>query len=366
MRLLQTSPWNHVSRRSRPLIPATPDRISPGPRNSSRHCNGSLRLNGNDDRWRNSWFHLPIHFIDKTRCWFCVVASSCCHRDSHVRPGCRTHQSRNFLHRHRILTCRLERTSTAERTFAIERTAARRWIGSPSPVSQNDIPLPPSEGPNPAVELRDGDAAISANVNRFHYSMGLQIRGVYDDNISFSSSGAKGGYYFAIEPSIALGFGASGDEGNYIHFSYKPSFFVFVDHDEENSIQHIITLGAYHRFSRLALTLDQGIELLDGANLNTTTSWPEQSRNYRCRRPKPVNLYNTTLDATYDLTGKTFLSGGLGYSISDYRRALPVRHICPATYLSTTITVRSWSSAWGAPADTIGSMRPARIKHLSK
>ena len=152
--------------------------------------------------------------------------------------------------------------------------------------------------------------------------MGLQIRGVYDDNISFSSSGAKGGYYFAIEPSIALGFGASGGEGNYIQFSYKPSFFVFVDHDDQNAIQHIITLGAYHRFSRLALTLDQNIELLDGANLNTTTSGLSNPGIIDVGGRNSVNLYTTRLDATYDLTGKTFLSGGLGFSISDYRESL--------------------------------------------
>ena len=35
-----------------------------------------------------------------------------------------------------------------------------------------------------------------------------------------------------------------------------------------------------------------------------------------------MNLYNTDFDATYDLTGKTFLSGGLGFSISDYRESL--------------------------------------------
>jgi hypothetical protein len=197
------------------------------------------------------------------------------------------------------------------------------------------LPASRSEAGVPIAAKNDGDTAVSPNVNRFHYSMGLQIRGVYDDNISFSSSGGLGGYYFAIEPSVNLGFGDSvGGEGNYIRFNYKPSFFVFVDHDEENSIQHIISLGAYHRFSRLALTLDQGIELLDNANLNTSTSGLSNSGIIDVGGQNPVNLYNTRLDATYDLTGKTFLSGGLGFSISDYRE-----NLTSSAYLSGNIFI---------------------------
>ena len=204
-----------------------------------------------------------------------------------------------------------------------------------SPSDKIDFPLRASQGNAAAQALEKDGSAASAVPRKFHYVAHLTVRGVYDDNIEISNTNRSSDYYFAIEPAITLGYGdIVGREGNYLQFDYAPSFFLFLDHDDANAVQHMISLAGYHRFSRLALTLNQEIQLLEGANLNTTTSGLSNSGIIDAGGRSPVNLYATKLGATYDLTGKTFLSGGLDYSISDYRDRL-----ISSTYLSGNLFI---------------------------
>ena len=46
---------------------------------------------------------------------------------------------------------------------------------------------------------------------RFQYNFSVTGRGVYDDNINISSFNRMSDYYFAIEPTIFLGFGGSAE-----------------------------------------------------------------------------------------------------------------------------------------------------------
>ncbi len=181
------------------------------------------------------------------------------------------------------------------------------------PAPQNDVALP----------VAGKDSSLSAVPRKFHYAVHVTVRGVYDDNIEITNTNRSSDYYFAIEPAITLGYGdIVGLEGNYIRFDYEPSIFLFIDHDNANAVQHIIRLQGYHRFGRLAFTLDQDVQLLEGANLNTTTNGLSNVGIIDAGGRNRVNLYATRLGATYDLTGKTFLSGGLDYSIWDYKNNL--------------------------------------------
>lgn len=189
---------------------------------------------------------------------------------------------------------------------------------------ENDAP-PPSEGPNPSVEINGGDDGISATPHRFKYGVRLTIRGVYDDNINISHTNRMHGYYFAIEPGITIGYGdIVGREGNYIRLDYAPSIFLFADHDENNAVQHLIHLEGYHRFSRLALTLGQDIAILEGSDINLSASGSNtgQSANIDVGGRTKVNIFGTRLGWTYDLTGKTFLSGEFNNTVYDYQNSL--------------------------------------------
>ena len=145
------------------------------------------------------------------------------------------------------------------------------------------------------------------------------LRGVYDDNINISHTNRISDYYFAIEPAITLGFGdIVNRQENYIRLDYVPSIFIFADHSEDDAVQHLARLEGHHRFGRLDLTMSQDVQILDGASLSTTTDTTGSRANLDVGGRTRVNIFTTQLNASYDLSGKTFLSSGLIGTVTDY------------------------------------------------
>jgi hypothetical protein len=208
--------------------------------------------------------------------------------------------------------------------------------------ADEDIVLQPAEGPSsstslsdskapydsknrPSVEVRNDDGGISATPHKFHYAFRLNLRGVYDDNIYLTERDHVDDYYFAIEPGLTLGYGDIVErQENYIRLDYAPSIFLFADHSESNAVQHIIRLEGQHRFSKLTLNFSQDVEILDGTNLNaiTSSSGGAPTVNLDAGGNTAVNVYNTLASFSYDLSGKTFLSGGLHWDTWDYENDL--------------------------------------------
>ncbi len=192
-------------------------------------------------------------------------------------------------------------------------------------AAQTDLVPPPSP---PTAPLGSFDAKnltttsetdTSAEPRRFHYSLRLTVRGVYDDNIFISHTNRVSDYYFAIEPMVTIGFGdIEGRGGNYIRLDYLPSIILFVDHSDEDAVQHLIHLEGQYRFSRLTLNLSQDVAILDGASLNSTLDTTGLLANVDVSARTRLNLYNTRLRANYELSGKVFLTGEFDASIFDY------------------------------------------------
>ncbi len=192
-------------------------------------------------------------------------------------------------------------------------------------AAQTDLVPPPSP---PTAPLGSFDAKnltttsetdTSAEPRRFHYTLRLTVRGVYDDNIFISHTNRVSDYYFAIEPMVTIGFGdIEGRGGNYIRLDYLPSIILFVDHSDEDAVQHLIHLEGQYRFSRLTLNLSQDVAILDGASLNSTLDTTGLLANVDVSARTRLNLYNTRLRANYELSGKVFLTGEFDASIFDY------------------------------------------------
>jgi len=193
-------------------------------------------------------------------------------------------------------------------------------------TAQTDLAPPPTAPTTPlgAFDSKSMMPSSSENVSsaeprRFHYSLRLTVRGVYDDNIFISHTDRVSDYYFAIEPAITVGFGdIEGRGGNYIRLDYMPSVILFVDHSDEDTVEHLIRLEGQYRFSRLTLNLGQEVAILDGANLNSTLDTTGLLANVDVSARTRLNLYTTRLRANYELTGKLFLTGEFDASIFDY------------------------------------------------
>ena len=199
-------------------------------------------------------------------------------------------------------------------------------------LTMSYVEATPNQTAGPLVDVVNGNNAnlhvigdtggeISAEPRRFQYGLQVTVRGVYDDNINISHSDRLSDYYFAIEPSITIGFGdISGQQDNYIRLDYAPSVLLFTNHSENDAIQHLIHLEGQHRFSRLTLTLRQDVSILDGTDIGTITdaSTPGSHVNLDVSGRTRVNIFGTHLNASYDLTGKLFLSAGVDASVTDY------------------------------------------------
>lgn len=207
--------------------------------------------------------------------------------------------------------------------------------------ADDDIVLPPAEGPNssttlgdtksdsknPSVEIRNDDDGISATPHKFHYAFRLTLRGVYDDNIFLSETDRVDDYYFAIEPGLTLGYGDIVErQENYIRLDYAPSIFLFADHSDSNAVQHLIRLEGQHRFARLTVTFSQDVQILEGTNLTSTGvgagNGAPPTLNLDAGGETAINVYTSIANFAYDLSGKTFLSGGVQYHIWDYENGL--------------------------------------------
>lgn len=172
-----------------------------------------------------------------------------------------------------------------------------------------------SSGTGPEVSVNGRPAAETPR--RFQYHFGITARGVYDDNIFISSFNRVDDYYFAIEPSLFLGFGTEGS-GNSLSFVYRPSVFLFADNSQNDAIQHLIRLQGGHNFGKLALSASQDVQILDGADLNTLSDPTGHTANIDLGQRARHNIFTTNVGDSYVLTGKLFLSNSLGLTVDDY------------------------------------------------
>jgi hypothetical protein len=176
---------------------------------------------------------------------------------------------------------------------------------------------PPMERASQTVDTTNANP-VNENFRRFRYNFGVTVREVYDDNINITSSNRMSDSYTVLEPVIHLGFGDSEGGFNYLAFDYILSAYFFANQTQRNGVEHLIHLGAQHDFGHLVLGISQNVQILDGTNLNTLSNTTGVQANTDVGRASRSNRYSTTINASYDLTGKLFLTYQGGYSRTDY------------------------------------------------
>jgi len=194
-------------------------------------------------------------------------------------------------------------------------------------TSGTEPPLPAGgiSRPSGDVQVETNGNPVNENFRRFRYDLGVTVREVYDDNINISSINRISDSITVIEPAIHLGFGDSAGGFNYLTLDYIASVYFFADQTERDTVEHLIRLAAQHDFGHLVLGLSQEVRILDGTNLNTLSNTTGVQANTDVGAPSRENTYTTTVDATYDLTGKLFLSGQVSYAMYDYETLISSR-----------------------------------------
>ena len=194
-------------------------------------------------------------------------------------------------------------------------------------TSGTEPPLPVGgiSRPSRDVQVETNGNPVNENFRRFRYNVGVTVREVYDDNINISSFQRISDTYTVIEPGIHLGFGDSAGGFNYLTFDYIASVYFFAEQTERDTVEHLIRLAAQHDFGHLVLGLNQEVRILDGTNLNTLSNTTGVQANTDVGGPSRENTYTTTVNATYDLTGKLFLSAQISYAMYDYETLISSR-----------------------------------------
>ena len=195
----------------------------------------------------------------------------------------------------------------------------------PSDISEpNPAPLTPAQvqvlqsGSTPGTAPGSTSGrAVSETPRRFQYNFSASERNVYDDNINISSSNRRSDFYFAIEPAMAIGFGDSESVSSF-SLIYRPSLFLYLDNSQDDTVQHVIRLQAAHTFGRLALSLTQDMQILNGADLNSISDPTGHNANTDVGGRTRHDIYMSALSGTYQLSGKLFLSSAGNLSIDDY------------------------------------------------
>ena len=192
-----------------------------------------------------------------------------------------------------------------------------------SPENSIEAPLSPLN-PTPEPNLHSAvvpENQVSSEPRRFQYEFKVTARGVYDDNINISQTNRVSDYYFTIEPVLTLGLGdIAGHEDNYIRLDYAPSLFLFLDHSEDDAVQQAIRLEGQHQFGRLTLTLGVDVAVLDGTDVRTVAdvTTPGSHVNLDVSGLTRFQTYATRMGASYDLSGKTFLSSEINSLVTQY------------------------------------------------
>jgi len=185
-------------------------------------------------------------------------------------------------------------------------------------------PLPVATADSPSDAVHNVDSGIP---RRFHYTLGLTVRSVYDDNINLSHDNPISDYYTTIEPAVMIGFGdTDARTENYIRLDYLPAVFLFADHSENNSIQHVARVEGQYRINRLTLNLTQMVQIMDGVDVQTQSAGVagglDQQVNLDVAGRTRFNIYTTHLNAAYYVTGKTFLSSGADFTATHYSQLI--------------------------------------------
>lgn len=176
--------------------------------------------------------------------------------------------------------------------------------------------------PEPSVTINAGETGYSSAPRRFHYSFELQVREVYDDNIDLDHLETRSDFYTSIEPKVILGLGDTENrEENYVQLDYSPTLRLFAEHGENNAFEQAIRLEGQYHFRRLQVQLSQDIQIIDNTEIGYRTNLGEANNQLNLDVSGRVRLdaFTTAVAASYDLSSKTFLSGGLTTSIANYR-----------------------------------------------
>ena len=177
--------------------------------------------------------------------------------------------------------------------------------------------------PLPADDKPSGGGLISGQLGEynlpFEFSLHLSVRGASDDNIGLTHMNRLDDWFVQIQPALMLGIGEVAKQETFLMVNYLPNIFRYDDHPEFNSDQHIIRVVDGYKTTNLTLRLSQDVAILNNIVLAATSG--ERLSLVPSGRTD-LNIYNTDLNANYNMTPRDFIFAELRAVMTEYARPL--------------------------------------------
>jgi len=177
--------------------------------------------------------------------------------------------------------------------------------------------------PLPADDKPSGGGLISGQLGEynlpFEFSLHLSVRGASDDNIGLTHMNRLDDWFVQIQPALMLGIGEVAKQETFLMVNYLPNIFRYDDHREFNSDQHIIRVVDGYKTTNLTLRLSQDVAILNNIVLAATSG--ERLSLVPSGRTD-LNIYNTDLNANYNMTPRDFIFAELRAVMTEYARPL--------------------------------------------
>ena len=158
----------------------------------------------------------------------------------------------------------------------------------------------------------------------------------YDDNITLSSGNKLADWIWTVTPHLAAiadnmldGYGTS------LTLEYGPSFLMFTQHDENDTVEHHANLAALWAMSKLSLGLNQRFD-------QTKNGVVEVGQRLQHRQ------YTTELTSRYKLGEKTSVELNPRLTISETKGLIGYREYAADTFLNRLITSKITGSLGGS------------------
>ncbi|MEM8953160.1 MAG: outer membrane beta-barrel protein [Verrucomicrobiota bacterium] len=171
-------------------------------------------------------------------------------------------------------------------------------------VGTFDLDRPSAEPIEASALFPDMESAGPQLFSSKDVQLGLDLAGVYDDNIFISSTDKVSDFVFRITP--ILGFGA-GDtvlrEDNYLSVVYSPTGEVFVENSDQNSFNQDLLLAVGYRFHKLKVSYLGRYETLSDATADVGNRFDRR-------------IFSNFLELAYSLSPKTrLIARGDAYNV---------------------------------------------------
>ncbi|MBA2430672.1 MAG: hypothetical protein H0V56_00985 [Chthoniobacterales bacterium] len=198
---------------------------------------------------------------------------------------------------------------------------ANNWNDPTVEVDHVEPPLPTAEGSEVFTSPDEEAREVSPMPRRFRYAISVDVRGVYDDNVTLSrGANRRDDFYIAIAPQVTAGVGDVLErQENFISLNYAPTGLFFFDNSEFSTIEQVGRMEGQWRINRVTLGLSQDFQSVQSSNLgvaNTTGGFSNQA-NLDIGGRRRVIHYSTHFTASAPITGKTSLRAAAHYSITD-------------------------------------------------